>query len=106
MPETAAHQHAHNPEGTAMNLPTAQSSLRPVLTGTIALGALIAAGWAANTWPDFKTTATVIGVIALAALCSLGGLALILANIAGNDSSEPPRQPQTTAHAPHTRDNR
>src|SRR4051794_40705540 len=99
MPETAVRQHAHHPEGTVMNLPL----VRPVLAGTIALGALIAAGWAAKTWPDFKTTATTISVIALAALCSLGGIALVLANLVGNDRSEPPEQPQTAARAPHTR---
>jgi hypothetical protein len=102
MPKTAAHQHTHHPEGTVMNLPP----VRPVLAGTAALGALIAAGWAANTWPDFKYAATTIGVIALAALCSVGGIALVLANLVGNDRSEPPQQPQTLARAPHTRGTR
>jgi hypothetical protein len=102
MPENAAHQHANNSEGTLMNLPP----ICPVLAGTIALGALIAAGWAANTWPDFKTAATTISVIALAALCSLGGLALVLANLVGSDRPEPPEQPQTLARAPHTRGTR
>src|SRR3954469_11617240 len=102
MPETVAHQHNHHPEGTVMNLPP----IRPVLAGTIALGALIAAGWAANTWPDFKTAATTISVVVLAVLCSVGGIALVLANVVGNDRSAPPQQPQTLARAPHTRGHR
>ncbi|MCO1657434.1 hypothetical protein [Pseudonocardia humida] len=76
---------------------------RPILIGAAALVVLVTAGWAANTWPEVKHIATGIAIAVLAGMCSIGGITAVLLALLGNQASEPPEQPQATAHASDTR---